>query len=52
MQELYSQQQQKKHIVNKHWNNCIVLLFTYLAFAIYSPSLHVQSEHTARPLEN
>lgn len=50
MQYLYSWQQQKKHIANKQWNNCIVLLFTYFAFAIYSPSsLCVQSERIARP---
>lgn len=49
LQYLYSWQQQKQHTANKQWNNCIVLLFTYFAFAVYSPSLCVQSECIARP---
>lgn len=49
LQYLYSWQQQKQHITNKKRNKCIVLLFTYLAFAAYSPSLCVQSECIARP---
>lgn len=39
----------KKHNPNKQWNNHTMLLFTYFAFSVYSPSLRVQSEYIARP---